>query len=165
MIFATEDQAGRMLTLRSAIRHLQEGGALVQFGTGKIDPDPEVQSGAANALADWMPSIEVMMRKVPQTRLVVSIVSGVMEKQYARHPLTWLHREPIDKRRLAEFLQVIQMLMKPSSIDARANLTFAPAVDAQELAKESNDHHLMAPIITHAKSLLNFHVQQNSGLI
>ena len=87
MIFVPADPPGRMLALRSAVEHLQDGGAILQFGTGKIDPDPEVQPGAESALADWLPSIELMLRKAPLTKLVLAIASGVVQRRFVDHPL------------------------------------------------------------------------------
>jgi len=40
MIFVNPNPALRMSALRSAVDHLRSGGALIQFGTGRIDPDP-----------------------------------------------------------------------------------------------------------------------------
>ena len=113
MIFATDDPPGRMLALRGAVQHLKDGGAILQFGTGKIDPDPAVQPGAEAALAEWLPSIEVMLRKVPQTNLVLAVASGVVQRRFINHPLARLHRDAMDRRRLAEFMQVIQQLIRP----------------------------------------------------
>lgn len=160
MIFVTDDPPGRMLALRSAVQHLLEGGAILQFGTGKIDPDPEVQPGAESALAKWLPSIEVMLRKAPLTNLVLAIASGVVQRRFVNHPLTRLHRDEMDQRRLAEFLQVIQQLILPDSLHARVSVSFASPISGVELAAESADRHLMLPILSRAKALLARHMQQ-----
>ena len=160
MIFVTDDPPGRMLALRSAVQHLQDGGAILQFGTGKIDPDPEVQPGAEPALARWLPSIEVMLRKAPLTNLVLAIASGVVQRRFVDHPLARLHRDAMDRRRLAEFMQVIQQLVRPVSVRTRVSLSFSAPVSGHELAWESADQHLMLPILSRAKALLAGHMQQ-----
>jgi hypothetical protein len=164
IIYATDDVAGRMLALRNTIQHLQGGGSVLVFGTGKIDPDPTVQSGSETTLADWSSSIEIMLRKVQNTNLVLAIVSGVLQRQFAYHPLTYFHHNGMDRRRLAEFLQIMQQLIWPDSIHAHVNLTFAPPVSSGELAAESNNQRMILPIISRAKSLLASHLEQISGI-
>ena len=160
MIFVAGDPPGRMLALRSAVEHLQGGGAILQFGTGKIDPDPELQPGAEAALANWLPSIEVMLRKAPLTNLVLAIASGVVQRRFINHPLARLHRDEMDRRRLAEFLQIIQQLVRPGSVRARASVSFSAPISTNELSRESADRHLMLPILSRAKALLAGHMQQ-----
>ncbi len=164
MIFATDDTAGRMLALRAAVQHLQAGGAVLQFGTGKIDPDPAVQAGAEGALAGWLASIEVMLRKAPLTGLVLAAVSGVLQRRFAEHPLTRLHRDAMDRRRLAEFMQVIWQLIRPASVSAQAMLSFAPPVAASALAAEAAGQRLMQPILARAQALLGSHIARFGGV-
>lgn len=158
MIFVTDDSAGRMLAIRQAVQHLQEGGAILQFGTGRIDPDPLVAEGAESALADWLPSIEIMLRKVQQTRLVLAIASGVLLRRFANHPLTRIHRDAMDRRRLAEFMQVIQQLLRPRSVLPRARLSFSTPIAASQLLAESGAERLMPAIIRQARQLLASHL-------
>ena len=85
MIFATEDAPGRMLALRQAVQHLQQGGAILTFGSGVIDPDPAVEAGAQAALQEWKSSVEIMLRKAPDTRLVLAMVSEKLQQpQFAK---------------------------------------------------------------------------------
>jgi len=107
--FASADDAyNRMAAARSGIRHLQDGGALLLFGTGLIDPDPAVYPGAEKEIENWSSSIDLFLRQVPDANVVVTIVSGIVSPRWARHPVTWLKRIAWQKRRLAEFGQVIQ---------------------------------------------------------
>ncbi len=55
-----------MAAARSGIRHLQNGGALLLFGTGLIDPDPAVYPGAEKEIENWSPSIDLFLRHVPE---------------------------------------------------------------------------------------------------
>ncbi len=45
-IFISEDAHKRMGTVRAALRHLREGGALLIFPRGDAEPDPAVTPGA-----------------------------------------------------------------------------------------------------------------------
>ena len=66
----------------------------------------------------------------------------------------------MDRRRLAEFLQIIQQLVRPGSVRARASVSFSAPISGHELAAESADQHLMLPILSRAKALLAGHMQQ-----
>jgi hypothetical protein len=157
-IYATDEPAGRMLTLRTAIQHLQAGGSLLQFGTGLIDPDPEVFPGAEEDVEKWSPSLEVMLRKAPETKLVLAAASGVVLPRFAFHPLTRLRRKPMDRRRLAEVTQILNQLAAPGSVKINAHFSFAPPVTVEELARESDGRRLMPAIIAREKQLIRDHM-------
>lgn len=159
LLYATEDTTGRMLALKNAIRHLRNGGAVLQFGSGLIEPDPGIFPHTEGSLKAWSPSIEIMLRRALDTCLVLAVASGVLLRKFANHPFARLRREPIDRRRLAEFMQVIQRLLIPSSVQIKACLSFAPPVLAGELAAESKDGSLMPVILGHARELLAEHLK------
>ncbi len=157
MIMAPADPPGRMLALRRAIQHLQEGGAILQFGSGLIEPDPAITKRAEEWFENWSTSLEVMLRKAPDTLLVLAIASGVLLRRFASHPLTHLRRGEVNHRRLAEFTQVIYHLMKPGALRITVNLSFSPPVRLAELEKDSTGRRLMPAILDHARSLLAEH--------
>ena len=78
LIPITREAHKGMRGVRQAIRHLRSGGALQIFPTGVVDPDPDVLPGAYEALENWSPSIELMLKKAPDAQLLVTIVSGVL---------------------------------------------------------------------------------------
>jgi len=158
MIFVSPNLDERMPALRSAIQHLRGGGALLQFGTGHIDPDPSVQAGSEESLANWSPSLEIMLRKVPEMRLSLAITSGVLMKRFARHPLTHLRRGPVDRRRIAEFMQIIWQLISRKAPDVDTRISFASPVSVAELQAESSGR-LMESIKHRALALLAEHMQ------
>ncbi len=149
------DTAGRMLTLRNAIEHLRNGGSLLHFGAGTIEPDPAVQPGAVDWLSRWSPSVEIMLRKASETRVVLSIASGVLLKRFFQHPLTRLRRLPVARRRLAEFMQVLTQLAFPGSVKAEMQLRFAPPVSVAELTRQADGGRLMPVLIQHVRNLLS----------
>ena len=161
-IYATNEPAGRMLALRTAIQHLQTGGCVLQFGSGTIEPDPSLVSDAQRALDSWSRSVEIMLRKAPDTLLVLAIASGVLLKRFARHPLTYLRRGAVNRRRLAEFTQVITQLLSPRKVQARARVSFAAPVSTAVLASESRDGRWMGPILERARMLLAAHMREFS---
>jgi len=108
LIFLPDDEGGRMAVIRAAARHLQEGGALLTFPAGEIEPDPATfgPQRAAASLQNWSGSYALFARLVPRARFVPALVSHVISPDAQRHPLTLLRRTARNKERLATALQV-----------------------------------------------------------
>ena len=123
----------RMGGILSAMRYLKDGGAVLLMGSGTIDPDPAVYPGALNHLQRWTEAASLFLRFVPQTRVMMTAVSHIVSPKWARHPLTWLRRDGMERRRIAEFGQVLQQLFLPGSLYVSPRLSFAPALTAAEL--------------------------------
>jgi hypothetical protein len=157
VFYATDDPSTRMNAVRSCIRHLQEGGCLVIFPTGLIDPDPDVwgEAEASQHLEHWSPSLELFMKKVPQTKLVVAIASGVLDTGWAESRLTRIVKPGIDRRRLAEFGQVISQLLRPGKKLYEPHVSFDPPVTIDDLGRGEGD--AMRSMIAKAKALLKEH--------
>lgn len=157
--FASADDAyNRMAAARAGMRHLQDGGALLLFGTGLIDPDPAVYPGAEKEIENWSSSIDLFLRQVPDANVVVTIVSGIVSPRWARHPVTWLKRIAWQKRRLAEFGQVIQQLFFPGRLYVSPRVSFAPPVTVAKLHRESGTNRVLPTVITRGKALLAEHI-------
>lgn len=158
LIFLSDKTGDRMTAARAGMRTLKEGGALLLYGTGLIDPDPAVYPDAEAWIDKWLPSIDLFLRTAPDTKVVLSIVSGVVAERWARHPITWLKRIDWQKRRLAEFSQVLQQLFFPGSLTLQPYISFAPPVTAQELLRESSSDRVLPAVIRRGKALLAEHV-------
>ena len=108
LIFLPPEESGRLAVIREGARHLKNGGALLTFPAGDIEPDPAV-SGSAQAmhsLRSWSDSYALFARLVPGTRFVPTAVSHVISPAAQRNPLTFLRRTRHGKARLAAALQV-----------------------------------------------------------
>ncbi len=125
LIYSSLDTFERMMVVRSAIRHLENGGAVLLFPSGGIDPDPAVMPGALEALEDWSPSLEVILRRAPSARVLITFVSGVLHPLWARSPVTLLRRGRRNRQRVAEFCQVIQQMLFPGRLLVSPSLCFA----------------------------------------
>ena len=158
IIFLSDKTQDRMTAARAGIRTLKEGGALLLYGTGLIDPDPEVYPDAEAWIDKWLPSIDLFLRAVPETKVVLSIVSGVVAKRWARHPITWFKRIDWPKRRLAEFSQVIQQLLFPGNLTLQPHISFSTPVSVDELQHESSPNRVLPAVITRGKVLLAEHI-------
>ena len=157
IFFLSDKTHERMTAARAGIHHLQDGGSLLLYGTGLIDPDLEVYPGAKKEIENWSMSIDMFLKHVPEVQVLVTIVSGVVSKRWAHHPITWLKRIGWQKRRLAEFGQVIQQLLYPGSFYLQPHISFAPPVTVTELRCESSSDRLLPAVITRGKSLLDEH--------
>lgn len=156
-LYATDDPIERMTALRETIRHLQGGGSVLLFGTGIIEPDPAFGSGAITELRHWSRSIEIIMRRVPELRLVLAAASGIMMPVFVNNPLRLVRKEPVDRRRVAEYLQVITQMVFPRWFSVTVRLSFAPPVSLEELSRESPGAHLMPAILARERRLLLEH--------
>ena len=160
VFFATTDTQQRFALVREAIRHLREGGALLIFPSGHIDPDPDVLPNADKELGTWSPSVALMMRRAPATQLVVTIVSGVLARSVSRTPLMWLRKGNHEKRRLAEFLQVMQQLLLDRTFSLIARASFGEPTTIAELGDPRDTKAVNAAIIQRARRLLGEHTAQ-----
>jgi hypothetical protein len=157
--YASQDRSESMTALRQATQHLQEGGALLQFGSGLIEPDPALYSVDDAVFEHWSPSIEILLRKVPYLKIVPTIASHVLLKRFADHPFTRLRREPMDQRRLAEFMQIIQQLLFPKSVVARPYISFGTPFTLAELDPSGDQRRLMPVVVKRVKEQLTQHLQ------
>ena len=160
--FVDEEVGGRALAARRAIRHLQSGGALLLYGTGLIDPDPALFADAALTFERWSRSAELFLRRAPQTRVIPCVVSHAVAAGWVHSPLTWLRRDPIDKRRLAEFGQVIQQLFRPGSLYLSPRVSFGAPLEAARLFDQGKSS-LMANLVQSERALLEEHCRAFGG--
>lgn len=159
LIYTVSGAHGRMTALRKIIRHLQDGGAVLIFATGLVDPDPAVLPGAEEKLADWSPSLELALRREPQARLLPAIVSGVLSPVSLRSPLLRMQKEVWRQRKLAEVIQIMQQLLLHRDYHLTPRLSFGEALNTEELAGRNPAGEVMPEIIAQARGLLRQHLQ------
>lgn len=107
-LIAIDDAPGaRMNVVRAGARHLRNGGALLTFPAGQIEPDPAVLPGAVAALSAWSNSLSTFIRLVPDVTVLPVVVSGVLSPAALRHPLTHARRGEEQRQWLAATLQIV----------------------------------------------------------
>ncbi len=153
-IFAPNTTHGRSQALRESLRHLAAGGALLIYPHTDVEPDPETMPGAREALDDWSRALEIMLRRVPATRLQLAIASGVLLPRFIRSPLVRLRKSASRRQKLAEFLQVSWQLAFPKRVRPRLHLSFAAPVDPAALPAD----HAMPAIVEMARRLFDTHM-------
>lgn len=129
VIYVNFKAIGGMAALRTAIEHLRNAGSILLFAHGDVEPDPETMSGASETISDWSQSIEIMLRKVPETSLVIATISNVLLSRFIRSPITRLRRQPTRKQKLAEFTQVIWQMLFPDKLRVLPHISFSEPIE------------------------------------
>jgi hypothetical protein len=163
LIYTSLDVHERMMVVRKVIRHLQDGGAVLIFPSGSIDPDPALSPKAADDLVNWSPSIELMLRHVPQTRVLLTIVSDVLSAHWRWNLFVRLLGDDHKQRSVAEVLQVIQQMIFPNSVQVTPRLSFANPLTTEELAAMGQG--MLDGMIGRARCLLEDHMAQGEILL
>jgi hypothetical protein len=148
----------RLQTVRTTIRHLQNGGSVLVFPRGDVEPDPAVSPGAEQSLAGWSPSIELFLRRVPQTISVVAIASGILSKSWYRNPVINLWKKYEQRQKMAEIFQVSFQLLTGKKPNQKPMVSFSAPLTISDLGGEAaTEGVLLASLIEQARSLLSFH--------
>jgi hypothetical protein len=158
-IFTTNEMNDKVSAIRQSVRQLQDGGALLIFPRGILEPDPAVMAGAETTISEWSPSIELFLRKVPEARLVITIVSGLIAPSSLRNPFVRLGRNPVERQTAAEIFQMIRHIYIPRSLRVSPKLTFDAPRSALELFEQFGKRGVMQEIVQSAQQLLNTHLQ------
>lgn len=119
LFYVHEDAAKRMSLVRQVSSHLKNGGAILTFPAGHIEPDPEVYAGAVDSLQSWTDSVGVFIRMAPQAAILPVLVRGVVSAKYANHWLLKIKKTKEEKEKLATALQLLGMVIfneKPVSV-------------------------------------------------
>ncbi len=153
-IFSAPDPHARMGTLRSIIHSLRDGHTLLLFPTGAVDPDPRLVDGAEEAINRWSPSVEVILKKAPETQVVVTIVSGVVSPMMLNSPFTWIKRKKLDRQRVAETLQVAFQVFFKRHLGLIPKVTFGHPMTVDELLQSGG---VQQGIAAQAHGLLGLH--------
>jgi hypothetical protein len=150
------DPYGRMEVIRKSLRHLTEGGALLIFARGGIEADPAFMADADAEFGLWSRSLEIFLERVPQTRVLVTIVSGVIARAAFHHPFTWFRRRRPDRQRLAFMFQMMRQI-----VSGKETFGLAPRVsfgDLIGLAEIDTPQQVRQAVITSARRLLQAHL-------
>ncbi len=153
-VYALNTAAGRARALRDSLRHVGAGGALLIYPHTEVEPDPERSPGAAEALAEWSRSLELILRRVPGARLQAAIASGVLLPRFIDSPLVRIRRSPAARQKLAEFLQVSWQMVFPRRVRPRIHLSFAAPVAGSDLAAAG----VMPAVLAITRRLLESHL-------
>jgi 1-acyl-sn-glycerol-3-phosphate acyltransferase len=119
LFYVHDDAAKRMSLVRQVSAHLKNGGAILTFPAGHIEPDPDVYEGAVESLQAWTDSVGIFIRMAPHAAILPLLVRGVVSSKYANHWLLKMKKTREEKEKLATALQLLGMVMfneKPVSV-------------------------------------------------
>lgn len=150
---ADADTQGRMQVVRECIRHLQNKGALLIFARGGIEADPAFMPSPEGDFNLWSRSLEIFLRRVPQTRVLVTIVSGVIAEAAFRHPITWFRQARPDKQRLAFMYQMVRQVLSE-----KETFGLTPRVTFGEVITGANRGQVLKQVAGAAQRLLEQHL-------
>jgi len=120
LFFIDDDPSKRLNAVRQVSTHLREGGSVLTFPAGEIEPDPYVYPGALEALNTWTDSAGVFIRFARDTKIVPVLVSGVIWKKTAQHWIPRLKRTRMEREKLAAALQLLMLITR----NARPNVVY-----------------------------------------
>ncbi len=159
LIYLTLDPHDRMAALRRVIRHLEGDGAVLIFPSGRVDPDPAVLPGAEEALKTWSPSTGLVLRTLPQTQVLMGMISGVLSAVHLQNPIARLRKELRQRQLLAEMMQVIRQMLAEGGEILTARLTLSAPIVAEELMRPGQGaREVTQALIQKAQSLLCEHL-------
>jgi len=158
LIYTSYNTHERIKTVRTAVRHLKNGGALMIMPRGNVDPDPAFMPGAHEALDLWSPSLALFLRQVPQTSVQVTIISGVLDPKFLRYPIVKIRRGDVERQKLAEFIQIMMQLFSSRKVSINPSVSFAPLLTPTVLQDVVSTQGLMHSITTHAHEALDDHI-------
>jgi hypothetical protein len=141
--------------VRATVNHLESGGAVLIFPSGRVEPDPAILPGARDALLKWSPSIELFLRKVPETQVMVTIVSGVLSPIFLRNPLIRLWRGIRDPLAIAEVTQVVAQLIVKKGFRLTPKISFGIPHSVSELCRDYGT--IYQSVIANARTLMDDH--------
>ena len=153
---APTDSMGRMQVIRDVIHHLKNDGAILIFPRGGIESDPAWMPHPDAEFHHWSRSLEIFLKHVPHTQVLVTIVSGVISKAAMYHPITWFRRARPDRQRLAFMYQFIrQMIAGKEVFGLTPRVTFGDLVSREN----TKDHeHMLQKIHQSAHHVLSSHM-------
>ncbi len=151
LFFLDESPAKRMSAVRQTIGHLKQGGAVLTFSAGQIEPDPDVYEGAPESLALWHNSTGIFLRMVPQIHVVPALVRGVLWPKAVKHPLIKLKRRQDERERLGAALQLLaQVLYEIKPVDVK--IAFGQPITLETLG--TSDPHILHQAVLNAMRYL-----------
>ncbi len=104
------------------------------FPRGNTEPDPAVSPGAAESMQGWSPSLEIFLRRAPETQVIVAIVRGVLSPGWMRSPITWVRKEKEQRQKIAEIFQVIYQVLFPGRLWLSPRVDFSRTITTPELS-------------------------------
>jgi len=97
-----------LAAIRESLRFLANGGLIVTFPSGKIEPDPLVHpQNAQESLQGWSPSLNLLAKYVPNLTIIPAAVGGVLSIPARESWLARRYRSEANRDWVAATLQFL----------------------------------------------------------
>lgn len=139
----------RLEAMHHIIQALKDGQAVIIFPSGRLEPEPSLMPGAADALDLWSGSVGIFLSKVPETRLLPILISQTLSPK-AWH--SWPARLPKAQKRRHQAAMGWQFVKQrvskdptwklPLRIDTgriKTAIELEPSLDPKKLAQAVQD--------------------------
>lgn len=139
LLFLPDGGPGRGEALRSVLRSLRGGGALILFAAGQLEPEPLLPETGAAQLETWSSGLGTLIRLAARDGLPLHIVptaiSGILSTETWRRFGPLIHRRRTIQGRadLAAFLQLAFPDVGPTTVRVRYGTPLAAAELASRL--------------------------------
>jgi hypothetical protein len=132
LFYVKEDSSARMTLVRQASTYLRQGGAVLTYPAGHIEPDPNLHPDAVDSLGTWTDSAGILIRLAPETPVLPIVVRGVIWEKAVRFPLTRIKRTREERERLAVALQMFAH-MNWETRDVRVRVQIGEPIYSKDL--------------------------------
>jgi 1-acyl-sn-glycerol-3-phosphate acyltransferase len=132
LLFVSENPLERVRVIKRTTAHLRQGGAVLTFPAGKIEPDLQVYPGALDSLENWIDSSGVFLRLAPDTVIVPVLVSGVLWERAVKCLIIKFKSTREDREKFGAALQLLAHIIfnvRPLKIKVR----FAKPINIMEI--------------------------------
>jgi hypothetical protein len=146
LLFVNPRTGGRSGLLRDATKHLRQGGALLTFPAGSIEPDPSVR--IVDPLAGWSDSSELFVRLVPETMVLPIVVSGVISRTAQQHRIARCFADPKEREWAAATLQVLFRHLR----DTQTRVVIGEPISSERFTQRTAIHAAMASLLATVNS-------------
>lgn len=141
LFYVADDASSRVALVRQVSSFLRNGGAVLTYPAGHIEPDPDFHTDAAESLQQWTDSVGVFLRMSPETPILPVLVRGVVWKKAITHPLTRIRKTSMEREALAAAFQVFAM-MRGKIKDVRVRVQIGNPIYVRQLGTtETNAIH------------------------
>jgi hypothetical protein len=123
------------------------------FPRGGIEPDPSFMPTPDAEFNTWSRSLEIILKNVPQTQVLVAAVSGVISEPMMKHPITWFRKSRPDKQRLAFMYQMIRQVLSGKEL-----FGLTPRVTFGEVLSSLNHQNVLVEIEQSARRTMAKHL-------
>lgn len=148
LLYVHPERGGRSGLVRDVVGHLSDGGAVLTFPAGRIEPDPALDdAAAAAALAAWTDSTAMFLRRVPDTLVLPAAVAGVVSRRAFDHPLAKRLPGSDDRDRAAATLQVLWPPYRDTHTTVRIGRALSSGRSGRSHLVEAMTH-LLRPVAT-----------------